>query len=88
MLSEFEKTSSGVFIYRNWLGSIPYPAVAPESTRLFFIGGDVGEITIQNTAQHIQGIGAYIGVFSQPVQLTGADSVFLNQFVLRDIFVF
>ena len=49
---------------------------------------NIPHITIENTAEYINGVGADTFVPLQPCDLTGADAVFFDQRILGDSFFF
>ena len=50
---------------------------------LFFgVCGDVFQAAVQNAAELVEGVGTYVAVFPQPVQLAGTDAIFFYQLVL------
>lgn len=50
---------------------------------VILIPGDILQGTVEDAAQLTEGIGAHVAILAQPVQLAGADTVFLNELVLR-----
>ena len=56
--------------------------------RVRVVGSHIFQPTVQNAAELVEGVGADIPVFSQSVQLAGADFVFLDKFIPREAFFF
>jgi len=50
---------------------------------VFSVFHDILDTAVQNRTQLIQGMGRHMLVFSQTIQLSGTDVVFLDQFILR-----